>query len=267
MNKSKKLFAAGILVASAIALTGCSSEVDEQGISTNVIPLSETVNVKNFPSWAESSVKVLEDDGWTVSKVEPNTGQDASNWPTLYTAQNKDATCNISLSMDAQYLLITGNDEEYETREFMYLAAKNQGSKIGEESTKNINVNDKNQSLSLMTIDYTYPNKVYASDIILDPNNPQAPASVEPTVDGEVYGVFAARVLSSENSNPFYIPNPEIEAIIESGGKLPPDYVGKTVRPIITVKYECVNKELDLKLWDNMLNNSVIKMDIVANKK
>lgn len=262
MNRSRKFAAAGIILSASFFLSGCSNTVDDNGISTNVIPLSSTVVVSNFPSWNESSIKVLEDNDWVVSKVEPNPGQNSKNWVSLYTAQSKDGSCNISLGLDGQYLILTGNDEEYETREYMYLLAKNQEAEIGEESTKNINVNDKNQSITLMTLNYNYPNKIYSSDIILDPNNPTAPAVIEPEIDGFVEVLSASRVLSSENTNPFYIKNPEVEALKESGGKLPPDYVGDIVRPVINVKYECVNKKLDMELWNNLLNNSVIDMDI-----
>lgn len=268
MNR-KSIFSITALAAStALLLSGCAPQLDEAGVSVNVIPLSEEVKVSSFPNWSDSIVSILEADGWTVKKIEPNGPQvDNKNWPTFFSAQNKEGNCTFNLGLDAQYRTLTGNDEEYETRDYMLLTTKNNGSTVGEESTWNVNVNDKSKALQLMLMDYTYPNKVYNSDIVIDPNNPTPPVAVEATEDGKVYGVLAARVLSSENENPFYIANPEIEKAQASGAKLPPDYIGKTVRPVVSIKYECVKQEIDMKIWDKAVNGSILKMNITSTSK
>lgn len=265
MKKSKTLITLSVLVASsALLLTGCAPQLDEKGISVNAIPLSEDVVVSDFPNWSPAAAKVLTNAGWDVGEAQPNPGQSKENWPIYYTAVNKDNSCIFNISLDAQYLTLTGNDEEYETRDYLMFITKPQEMKLSEETTQNINVNDKSQSLSLMKYEYTYPNKIYTSDIVIDPNNPTPPAAVEPTIDGDVRGVIAARVLNSENDNPFFIPNPQMDKVVAEGGKLPPDYVNKTARPVILMKYECVNKDIDMKLWDKVLKEATIDMNITS---
>ena len=266
---NKKITSLILLAALAsVTLASCASDNSTKtDTGKTVIPLSENIEVTHYPSWGAGGAKVLSDAGWNVALNEANPQlSNVKNFPKYYTATNPKNGCSFDLGITSQYLnLIKNKDEEYETRKYMLFSIDAQNPTKAEETTTNINISDTNNTLALLTIPYSYDNKVFTvSDtpiptLVAGEAPPETATDASFTIDGKVNVIQASRVLSSSNANPFYVKNPIMEA---EGRELPPDYIGVEARPVINVNYKCIDTELDMKLWDKVISASSLSLPI-----
>lgn len=263
MFMNKKLSLVALTAITALALTGCaannatSSLADKDG---NIL-LTTNVNVSKMPSWEQNSMSVLKEAKWSFTKVEPNELQKTNkDFPAMYSAINEDGSCNINMAISAAPEQSIPDTEDYTTREYVYNNIKLQNGKSNNETTNMLTLQGVSDKLEMLEVSYNYPNKVFpVSEVpLVEGQDPTLLPTVEPTVDGQINVVSLTRVLTSSVNNPFYIPNVQIDE-----NDLPPGVVGKTGRPVITMTYSCLNTKPDMKLWDNVVANSVLSLPVI----
>lgn len=261
MNKKASLLI--LATVASLALTSCAgSPTETLANKEGNILLTTSVNVSKMPSWEKSSTTSLTSAGFTVTPVVANDLQKANgSFPTFYSAISKDGACNFDMTISALPIQQNPDTEDFTTREELYnnLALQG-GTVVGKESMQNIAIQGSEDKLEMLELSYNYPNKVYpVSDApLFEGTDPTSLPVVEPTVDGTINVISLSRILTSPVTNPFYIANPQID-----DANLPPGVVGKTGRPVITMKYSCLNTTPDMKLWDSVVNSSTLSLPIV----
>lgn len=259
MNKRLSLLALAAIT--VVSLSACTaSPTDSLADKEGNILLTTSVNVSKMPSWEKDSTSVLSKADWTVTQVAPNELQKQGAFPTFYSAVSKDGACNFEISISAAPNQEVPDTEDFSTSEYVYQNVKLQGGTVGQETTKNISIQNSESKLEMLQLSYDYPNKVYpvTDTPLVEGTDPSTLPAVEPTIDGKVNVISLSRVLTSSVTNPFYIANQQID-----DANLPPGVVGKTGRPVITMKYSCLNTNLDMKLWDSVVSSSTLSLPLV----
>lgn len=203
----------------SLILSGCSATVGVDNTAGD-IPLTEDYNVSSMPSWAPSSMELLEKDGWQVSKMDnmftPKEGQQV---PAIYVATNKDNTCSITYITGGVEATDDSQDSYALTAKSVDVISFDANNKINSQNTDAYIHVDNDARLQLLSVDYT--------------------RTLDKTKQNNI---SAFRVLSSPISSPY---NSDM-------------FASSKIYPKIEINYSCSDKKLDMSLWNKVLDSASV---------
>lgn len=261
----KLLLTTAALTASAILLTGCTSV----SRTDNVIKLGQNYEVDSIASWDESSLKVLQQEGWTLTEQQRQAlREDNLAVPQGFDATNPDGTCFVSYRVYATNVFKPDAGDDYSTRETAYNYVDATLPLNSTESLKTIKIDKSEDKLEMLEIIFSYENKVSKSITeeeakeIAKAGGDLIEAQSQYTVDGEINEAYIVRVTKDVVPNPMYVfYERQNENAPEDIGGTPGGVPADEGNMVIEMKYACKKQPIDMELWDKLVKDAKINFD------
>lgn len=242
---SKTFKLVSLLALPALLLTGCSSGSVNYGM--------DNVQVKDYPSWVESSVSGLEKAGWDIndSMNLPVTETENIKFPDIYIATSPNGACEVSFNSEMYTPWNNNSDDSFNTQRFILSELERKLSpelKTAKLEPSFINVEGEDKKLEALTATYSYPNRVY--------DEKAGPDAMIPFTkeDGTYNAMITARTL------PTSLPNLAAELSFNKNVKMP-----KESKPAISIQYKCLNEKLDDKIVKLISEDATLNLFVKNN--
>lgn len=238
MNKKIIFSIIGVAIASIIVFIGFTQFASRTG---NIVTLEQNFSYNKMPSWDKKSVTFLEKEKWEVYQHEGSYQmKQGEKEPVTFNVSNKDRTCNIvytvGTSPEGQALI---SNDYYLTYNRIENEVLMDNVVIDSTNTDNTVFTTKGDAnLQMFTVKYSKKDSFVSADGTMKSENV----------------ITATRTFAGTISNPFV--TSEIVKDTETGE--PVERKADKVNANISITYSCQGEELDTKLWDKVLENSVV---------
>lgn len=256
MNKKAILSSLALSATAIMLLSGCTQTTKND----NLITFSEKAPISSVPSWSSSSVSFLMGEGWDVQTID---SEDVKTAPKTFYATNKDNTCNITYSSTVDGSENKNKDEEYLSRERAYLYTDSLNASKTDEAFANIKIASSKDQLQMLQVSYIAPNTTYTADASnsINPETIQGQPSnkIEApkySTNGVINGLSLSRVFDATVENPFA--SQTFKATISNEDEAENNVAAKKGRPIVSIKYQCVDNAVSDKLWASVISHATI---------
>lgn len=216
--KFMPLTSIAVALTSVILLSGCTQSVDK---TSGDVTLKEIYTVSSIPNWDETSTKVLANDGWTITPLEnifPM--KDGNKEPVSFSAMNKKGNCSINYIAAATAPNEAVVDSDYVfTQKSVELIMGDPQYTVADVNTDSSVTVGGDAKLQMLSIRYS---QMIGSE--------------------KQNTIMLTRVISSPVSNPFAAELFDTE----------------TVNPSISLTYSCTGSDLDIKLWNKVVDSANI---------
>jgi hypothetical protein len=260
MNKKIVVSSLALSAIATLLLTGCTQTTKND----NLITFSEKAPITTVPSWSSSSVSFLLTEGWNVQTID---SEDVATAPKTFYATNKDNTCSITYSSTVDGSDSKNTDEEYLSREKAYLYTDSLNSTETDEAFANIKIFDSKDKLQMLQVSYVAPNTSYVAEASNNIDPESAEYAVENSItpptystNGVINGLSLSRVFDTMVANPFA--GQKFKATISNEDEAENNVATKTGKPIIDIKYQCVNTLTDDVFWTKVIENAAISFPV-----